>query len=900
MRLSSRAGGNRNKCDCCAQDYSCFFCVLCLTAVLLKRRIQTVAGCIRGYVVCRIRQDKESVMKRLHWLVAVVCALFVFVSLVNVVWAAPGLPITKPPVLGLYKTGPNPDPASTNGQWFFNPNGQIEEYRTHEFYDNVQGDGGGIMSFNSISGYVSRVESDLSGAITNFEITATIFNDTDTRLGFWIGGSNSHFEVNNNFENDYVGILKDVKLTAEFAVIGDSAAPALPVPWIPPYYDSSNSVYIASVNEDQWAWYCWNQAEQEAGAMGGTGDYHVPTWDFGDIPVGESRTRVLQFVVPGGLPPTDPRHEVIMGSSLEKNDILLNRTTSLKISTWIDVLAYDIGVPYPHLGGSDPKRSSDVSVFFDREELDFGDAPYDGITNKYETLFAQNGARHAIIPGIMLGLDIDAEDDGQPSIGAFLDDVTGSSTDDEDGVILFGSLHPGLIAKVDIFASVDGYLNAWMDFSTDGSWAEAEDYIIQEQAVTAGVNRLSFMVSTNAAASSNAYARFRFATAKGVTTTTGYASDGEVEDYMWIFADAGEAWDFGDAPDVYSTTAAAGGPSHRIFGPWLGGANGKPDPDVDGQPHSSALGDDYDGHDDERGVWIATGTKLITGVPTSYTVDVGGGGGTFQMWIDWDYNGVFDHPAEMVENTFLSDGHHSLSVTAPAYAVPANTFARCRISSGGGLSPIGAALDGEVEDHSLTVDDGYVDWGRLQYPTNVTINAYIGTMSEDIYGRCWHDGLTPPSTNAAPGLVAQVGYGPDGSDTPWDSNWNWFNTSFNSQTMEPNNDEYVGVVTIPSAGTYDYAFRYSLNSIDWTYADADGSNNGYTNTQAGDIVVTALPKISITNITTVITSDLATVWWSAEDRVIYQMQFVTNLSTNSPLPWSQDCREHPASTTTAG
>lgn len=214
-----------------------------------------------------------------------------------------------------------------------------------------------------------------------------------------------------------------------------------------------------------------------------------------------------------------------------------------------------------------------------------------------------------------------------------------------------------------------------------------------------------------------------------------------------------------------------------------------------------------------------------------------------------------DHPAEMVENTFLSDGHHSLSVTAPAYAVPANTFARCRISSGGGLSPIGAALDGEVEDHSLTVDDGYVDWGRLQYPTNVTINAYIGTMSEDIYGRCWHDGLTPPSTNAAPGLVAQVGYGPDGSDTPWDSNWNWFNTSFNSQTMEPNNDEYVGVVTIPSAGTYDYAFRYSLNSIDWTYADADGSNNGYTNTQAGDIVVTALPKISITNITTVITSD---------------------------------------------
>ncbi len=829
-------------------------------------------------------------MKKSVGLMVVMGLFFGFVSLLESVFAAPALPITKPPVTGSYLTGPDVDPSSAKGQWFLNLNGQVQEYRTHEFYDNIGTDGGGIMGYNAISGSVTKVDIDTmgSGGITNFEITASIFNDTGSESGQWLSGTNSHMETLTG-ENNYVGTMKDVKLTADFAIIGDPSAPALPN-WIPPYYDSTNG-YIMSANEDQWAWYCWNKDEDQAPGSTQTGDYYVPTWDFGDIQPGQSKTRVLKFKVPApGIVNTDPRYGVIMDSYNFGEEILLNRTTSLKISTWIDTLATDTGQPYPL---PDPKRSSDVSVFFDEEMIDFGDAPNDGVTNHYPTLLIQNGARHIIASGVMMGTNIDAEADGQPGVGAYKDDVTGPTPPpgDEDGVLQASPLYPGLLAKVDVVVSTDGYINAWMDFGSDGSWAEVEDYIIKEKAVVAGTNRLSFMVSTNAVSNAKTYVRFRFSTQMGVTNTTGVAADGEVEDYMWVFDDVTEAKDFGDAPDSYQTRFASTGAYHIIGGPWLGDSSGQPDPEVDGQPDPNALGDDSDGHDDERGVWIATGSELIRGVPTQISIDVRnnvGPGGDLRIWIDWNRNGKFDHPAEMVYNAYLSNGHHTPSITVPANAVPGYTFARCRIVAPGstGTTPTGVALSGEIEDHAVTIGDGYVDWGRLQWPTNITISTYVGTPSEDIYGRCWHNGLTPPSTNAAPGLIAQVGYGPDGSDTPWDSSWSWFGTTFNSQTSEPNNDEYVGTVTIASTGRYDYAYRYSLNGTDWTYADADGSTGGYTNTQAGDIIVSALPPFSITNVAMVATSSTATIMWGAEARVLYQLQFATNLTTNMPSAWS--------------
>ncbi len=74
-------------------------------------------------------------------------------------------------------------------------------------------------------------------------------------------------------------------------------------------------------------------------------------------------------------------------------------------------------------------------------------------------------------------------------------------------------------------------------------------------------------------------------------------------------------------------------------------------------------------------------------------------------WIDFDANGLFDHPAEHLF------GGTSLGVVAgpnppipflvPASATMGTTYARFRLSMNGGLNPTGYAPDGEVEDYII-------------------------------------------------------------------------------------------------------------------------------------------------------------------------------------------------------
>jgi hypothetical protein len=154
---------------------------------------------------------------------------------------------------------------------------------------------------------------------------------------------------------------------------------------------------------------------------------------------------------------------------------------------------------------------------------DFGDA----LDHGYLTLLASNGARHTIVPGVFLGGTVDGESDGRPGASATGDDTAG--TDDEDGVVFTSTLHAGHDATIDVTASTAGYLNAWVDFDGDGRFDNREDMIFADQALTRGVNRLSFRVPAHAV-STWTFARFRFST-RGLLNSFGPADDGEVEDY---------------------------------------------------------------------------------------------------------------------------------------------------------------------------------------------------------------------------------------------------------------------------------------------------------------------------------------------------------------------------------
>lgn len=154
---------------------------------------------------------------------------------------------------------------------------------------------------------------------------------------------------------------------------------------------------------------------------------------------------------------------------------------------------------------------------------DLGDAPF-----YYGTLRADAGAQHEIGSGLHLGALIDAEGDGQPSVGADGDDLDG--LDDEDGIAFTSLLMAGTQASLDATLTQAGLLNAWVDFNADGDWDDAGEQIFVDAALAGGVNSLSFAVPADAAVG-DTYARFRLDSGGGLTPY-GPAADGEVEDYL--------------------------------------------------------------------------------------------------------------------------------------------------------------------------------------------------------------------------------------------------------------------------------------------------------------------------------------------------------------------------------
>ncbi|WP_145457738.1 GEVED domain-containing protein [Gimesia panareensis] len=166
---------------------------------------------------------------------------------------------------------------------------------------------------------------------------------------------------------------------------------------------------------------------------------------------------------------------------------------------------------------------------------DYGDAP-----DSYHTLLASDGPWHDLKGGLTLGATIDQDVDGQPT-----PDASGDGADD-DGIVFLdpqGNPTNGIsitdnTVKIDVIASGEGYLQGWIDFNGNGTW-EASEQIFTDQFLTAGSNPLTFDVPHGAGefVIGESFARFRFSTQTGLGVT-GYAPDGEVEDYRLELAAA--------------------------------------------------------------------------------------------------------------------------------------------------------------------------------------------------------------------------------------------------------------------------------------------------------------------------------------------------------------------------
>jgi hypothetical protein len=177
------------------------------------------------------------------------------------------------------------------------------------------------------------------------------------------------------------------------------------------------------------------------------------------------------------------------------------------------------------------------------------------------------------------------------------------------------------------------------------------------------------------------------------------------------------AADFGDAPAPYPTLLAANGASHEAIGPTLGALR---DSEADGAPSAAA---DADGADDDG---VTFGTIRVGQLGATVTVNVQNAptGAKLDAWIDFDGDGNWGGALEQIASSIaVGEGANVIAFDLPSNAVSGAAFARFRLSTAGELNTRSAALDGEVEDYSVTIDSPVLSSGIFGGQNIVTTAA---------------------------------------------------------------------------------------------------------------------------------------------------------------------------------
>lgn len=157
-----------------------------------------------------------------------------------------------------------------------------------------------------------------------------------------------------------------------------------------------------------------------------------------------------------------------------------------------------------------------------------------------------------------------------------------------------------------------------------------------------------------------------------------------------------------------------------------------------------------------------------------------------------------------------------------------------------------------------------------------------------VFGQIFVAGLTEPAGTGA-GIVAELGYSATNTNP---NTWiNWIPAVINpTPLLTNNNDEYMATLSGLPAGTYYYAFRYSLNGCPYKYGGNlngiwSGTNNvtgGFwdgTNTVSGVLTVNQ-PTVAISGITTICSGSSTTLTASGANTYLWSNGLGTSTSIN--------------------
>jgi len=137
-------------------------------------------------------------------------------------------------------------------------------------------------------------------------------------------------------------------------------------------------------------------------------------------------------------------------------------------------------------------------------------------------------------------------------------------------------------------------------------------------------------------------------------------------------------------------------------------------------------------------------------------------------------------------------------------------------------------VDQPVANDLDPVDPDEADFCNLQHPHTFTIGR--GAPSPFVYGRIFEAGLTDAHGGQAPGIIAQVGYGPLTANPLDQVDWVFYEADFNVK-VGGNDDEYQGRFPAPQiagAGPVDFHYTYRFRfdgSPSWTYCDKNGAGS---------------------------------------------------------------------------
>ena len=321
----------------------------------------------------------------------------------------------------------------------------------------------------------------------------------------------------------------------------------------------------------------------------------------------------------------------------------------------------------------------------------------------------------------------------------------------------------------------DAVLAGWYDSTGDGDFADAGDVIPPDTGVangTSGIETITMpAISTNVLHEQlgcRTSLRMRLSSdvinvpgswyAGGVPNYTGFAGDGEVEDYV-LTCDGFEA-DYGDHFETtnYDTDLISNGPRHYFPSPPANFLGDCVDTENNGQDSIAANGDNGNqagaavstygscgGSGDEDGV--AMNDRKWGDGQGSVDVNVTGSG-CVVAWADWNGDGQFtgslnDGVSNVNEFLFAIDASSGSNPTTQTFAAPlsagdggtyvypSNLNTRYRLFEGtcaslggpGAVAPrfVGNAVGGEVEDYQ---------WGFN--PTAVTLNTFTADSSSSV------------------------------------------------------------------------------------------------------------------------------------------------------------------------